>query len=473
MALGTTDEIKTPSRQEHSWLDPIRDLGIALTNWTIRYVPDPWVIAVILSVIVFVMALAWGKVTVPGAIAAWGKGFWTLLTFMAQFTFAIMVAYASAAAPVISRLFNYIGTRPNPDKPWQAVLTMACFSLFTAWLNWAVSITMSAMLAPYLAKNNLKTDFRLLVTGAYSGFATMWASGLSSTAPLLIATPENFLLKNGVIKELISVDRTILAPVNFLIILVVFVILCATIVILTPRPEKAYSLTKEEADNLIRVVDVNPPDNPTFAQKLNWWPGWNIMAGTTCIAYMIIAFQRNGVAAWNIDMYNLTFLILALFLTWRPAVLFDGFKKGITGTWGIISQYPLYGGIFGLIVFTNLGSFLTHVFASIATTHTYLPVIYWYSGLLSFFVPSAGAKWAMEAPYILPAGDAFGLSAASVTLAYTWGDMLTHFSQPFWAIAILDITKTSFGQIAGFCALLFIVYAIIMSGLVFLIPLHL
>jgi short-chain fatty acids transporter len=244
-------------------------------------------------------------------------------------------------------------------------------------------------------------------------------------------------------------------------------------VIITPRPEKAYTLTKEQARKLIRVATVSLPDNPTFAQKLNWWPGWSIIMVIVCIAYMIVSFKQIGAGAWTIDMYNLTFLIIALLLNWRPAVLFDGFKKGITGTWGILSQYPLYGGIFGLIVFTGLGKFLTHVFTSISTTHTFIPIIYWYSGLLSYFVPSAGAKFAMEAGYILPAGQTLGVSAASVTLAYTWGDMLTHLIQPFWAIAILDITETHFGQIAGFCALLFIVYAIIMSAMIFLIPLHL
>ena len=75
MQHGTLEEIKTPSDQGHSRLDPFRDLGIALTNWTIRYVPDTWVIAVILNVIVFSMALTWGKVTMMGAMAAWEKVF--------------------------------------------------------------------------------------------------------------------------------------------------------------------------------------------------------------------------------------------------------------------------------------------------------------------------------------------------------------------------------------------------------------
>jgi short-chain fatty acids transporter len=473
MQHQTGGQIEMESVPKRSWVDPIRDAGIALTNWTMRFVPDPWVIAVILSIVVFLMAMAWGEVNVPQAIGAWGKGFWALLTFMAEFTFTIMVAYACAAAPIMARLFDYISTRPNPDKPWQAVFTLAVFTMVIAWINWAASITMSALLAIYLAKNNPKTDFRLLVCTAYLGFATMWASGITSTAPLLIATPDNFLLKAGVLKELIPVTKTILTPVNFVIIIVAFVVLVITTTLLTPRPEKAYTLSKEQVDKLIRVSHLKRPENPTFAQKMNWWPGWNILMACACIGFMTYSFVHSGFAAWTIDMYNLSFLILALVLTMRPAVLFDGFKKGVTGTWGILSQFPIYGGIFGLIVFTNLGKFLTHVFASFATPATYLHIVYYYSGILSYFVPSAGSKWAIEAAYILPAGHALGISTAAVTLAYTWGDMLTHLIQPFWAIAILDITETRFGEIAGFSALIFVVYAILMSCLMFLIPLNL
>ncbi len=85
-------EIEIPIGQGKSWLDPFRDMGISLTNWTIRHVPDTWVIAVFLSVIVFAMALCWGGVTATEAVGAWGKGLWALLTLMAQYSFTIMIA---------------------------------------------------------------------------------------------------------------------------------------------------------------------------------------------------------------------------------------------------------------------------------------------------------------------------------------------------------------------------------------------
>jgi len=169
----------------------------------------------------------------------------------------------------------------------------------------------------------------------------------------------------------------------------------------------------------------------------------------------------------------MVFLTCALFLTGRPIIFLNACKKGVLGAWGILIQFPFYGGIFGLVSYTNLGHVITEFFTSIANERTFLPIVYWYSGILSYFVPSGGSKWAIEAPYLIPAAKSLGISPASVTLVYGWGDMLTHLIQPFWAIPILDITKTSFGQIAGFCAALFFIYAFIMTGFMFFFPLGL
>lgn len=426
-----------------------------------------------LSVTIFVMALVWGGVTPIAAIQAWGKGFWALLALMAQFSFSIVVAYACAAAPMVSRFLNRLGPVTNPDKPWQAILFMVLFSCLTGWINWAVTIIMSAMFVPYLARHNPKTDYRLLVAAAYAGIATMWHSGLSGSATLIVATPDNFLMKTGILTELISVDRTIFSSVNWLLIGVSVSIVAVVFFALTPRPEKAFTLSKKELDELIVSASAERPAQMTFSQRMNWCPGWNIICGVACLIYMVMTFRERGLSAWTIDMYNMVFLTCALFLTGRPIIFLNACKKGVLGAWGILIQFPFYGGIFGLVSYTNLGHVITEFFTSIVNERTFLPIVYWYSGILSYFVPSGGSKWAIEATYLIPVAKSLGISPASVTLVYGWGDMLTHLIQPFWAIPILDITKMSFGQIAGFCAALFFIYAFIMTGFTFFFPLGL
>ena len=90
-------------------------------------------------------------------------------------------------------------------------------------------------------------------------------------------------------------------------------------------------------------------------------------------------------------------------------------------------------------------------------------MIYWYSGVLSLFIPSGGSKWAVEAPYVVAAAKALSVPIPRAILAYAWGDMSTHFLQPFWAIPLLAIAKVEFKDIIGYLAILFVVNFVVVS----------
>ena len=72
---------------------------------------------------------------------------------------------------------------------------MSLFSMILAWLNWGLSLIASAMLALFIVRRNPKVDYRLLVAAAYLGLGCTWHAGLSGSATLLVATPDNFLIK--------------------------------------------------------------------------------------------------------------------------------------------------------------------------------------------------------------------------------------------------------------------------------------
>ena len=97
-------------------------------------------------------------------------------------------------------------------------------------------------------------------------------------------------------------------------------------------------------------------------------------------------------------------------------------------------------------------------------------MIYWYSGLLSLFIPSGGSKWAIEAPYVMAAAKALSVPAPHAILAYAWGDMSTHFLQPFWAIPLLAIARVEFKDIVGYLAILFVVNFVVVSAAFILMP---
>ena len=436
-------------------------LGLGLTRLTERWVPDSWVIAVVLTIIVAVLAMTIGGAAPGAALDAWGRGLSALLTLTMQFTLMMVVSYACAVSPPLKRLFDWLASRPHPERPRQAIVLMAFFSTVTAWLNWAFSLVVSAAFLPFVVRANPRADFRLLVTCAYLGIGTVWHTGLSGSAPLIIATPDNFLLKAGILHELIPTSRTMFAPFNLVYAVLAGLVGIAIVAALVPPAEHTLIVSGEQASRLETANRMKEkPEVMLPVDRMEWWPGWSLITGGAMLAYFGYQVQKVGLAqAWTIDSYNLVLFALAMLLHWYPKSFLGACEEGIKHTWGIVIQYPLYGGIFGLMSYTELGAVLTHFFVNVSSPRLFPVIIYVYSAILNYFVPSGGSKWIVEASYLIPAGQALGVSIPTVTLSYAYGDMTTNLIQPFWAIPILAVAGLRFGDIMGYCCIL--------SGLLF------
>jgi len=92
---------------------------------------------------------------------------------------------------------------------------------------------------------------------------------------------------------------------------------------------------------------------------------------------------------------------------------------------------------------------------------------------MNLFVPSAGSKWMIEAPFLIPAGESLDVSVVTITLAYAYGDSLTNLIQPFFAIPILAVTRLRFGDVVGYTFLVACVVFMVTSVAMFLLPTNL
>lgn len=449
--------------------------GMSLTRWTERWIPDSWVIAVMLTLVVALLALTVGGASPATVLTAWGDGLWALLSLTMQFTVMMVVAYACAVSPPLKRVFVWLASRPDPDKPRQAIILMAAFSTITAWLNWALCLVISAAFLPFIVRSNPRVDFRLLVTCAYLGVGTVWHTGLSGSAPLIIATPDNFLIQAGILSETIPTTQTMFAAFNLWYALVAGLVGILVAAILVPPAADAVTASAEQADRLEALNQpIQKPDATRPAEKMEWWPGWSLIASSAMLLYFGLQILEKGFGqTWTIDNYNLIFLALGLLLHWYPKSFLHACEQGIRNTWGIVIQYPLYAGIFGLMSYTALGEVLTAFFIDASSPRTFPSIVYLYSGVLNYFVPSGGSKWIVEASYLIPAGQTLGLSIPTVTLSYAYGDMTTNLLQPFWAIPILTVAGLRFGDIMGYCLLLAGFLVVFNLVALFLIPLQL
>lgn len=194
-----------------------------------------------------------------------------------------------------------------------------------------------------------------------------------------------------------------------------------------------------------------PPSPTTPAERLDAFVGWSWLAAALVAYPLGHSFLTRGFGAtWTIDSYNAVFLTAALLLHRRPISFLRACRAGVDTIWGIVVQFPLYAGIFGLMTMTPLGVWIGQGFASVAGPGSFPAVVYVYSAIMNLFVPSGGSKWLIEAPYLIPAGRGLGVSVTTVLFAYAYGDSTTNLIQPFYAIPILAVTRLRFGDIVGY-----------------------
>ena len=444
----------------------LQKLASASTRWSTRWVPDAWVIAVILTIVAYGLGLIFTKATAFQLIQNWGSGFWVLLSFGMQMCLIIMTGYILATTPIFSRLLNGLAGLPKSNKG--AIAMMALVSMGLAWINWGLSIVGSAVFVRFLVRKQKGVDYRLLVATAYLGLGTMWHSGLSASAPLLVATPKHFLEKDI---GIIPITETIFHPFNLLLALAVLVALTIAGPLMHPRKEETFEADPE----LIKEAGFEAPPKPkpadmTPALWVEHSPIINIIVAASGIIWLVWYFGKNGWAGINLDVVNFVFLIIGILLHWTPASFLKAAMEGGSFIWGVVVQFPFYAGIFGIIKFSGLAEVMGDWFTAIATKETYPFIVMWYSGILNYIVPSGGAKWAVEAPYIMAAGKTLGVSGPMTVIAYAWGDMITDVIQPFWAIPLLGVAKLNFRDIMGYCMIYFIIYMVIISAGFLLLP---
>ncbi|MFQ5514375.1 MAG: TIGR00366 family protein [Myxococcota bacterium] len=455
-------------------LDHLRDLGAWLTDLTERWVPDAWVICMILTAVALGLTIFGAGAGVEEAVLGWGAGVWNLLTLAMQFTLAMVAARACVSSRPVFRLLDRLAALPDPERPLQAVVLAALFSLVTGYLNWALCLVASALFVPFLCQRNPRADVRVVIAAAYLGLGTVWHCGLSGSAPLILATPGNPLLEPGsgtpVVERLYPVTETLFHPFNLVYMLLIGATGLLAIVLLHPRRD-VRTLSPEQIRAILPAPPDDPPSAPTPAGRLDGFRGW-IWLAAVLLAYPLghsIVTRGFGVS-WTINAYNVVFLTLALLLHGRPLPFLRACREGVDAAWGIILQFPFYAGIFGLMQNTSLGTWLGELFARLATTDTYPFVVYIYSGFMNLFVPSAGSKWLIEAPFLIPAGESLGVSPVTVLLSYAYGDSTTNLIQPFFAIPILAVTRMRFGDIVGYTFLVAAACFVVSSVAVFLMP---
>ena len=438
-------------------MDALGRIALALTRWSERWIPSSFVIAVLLTLLTAILALVLTPARPLQVLSYWGDGFWELLSFAMQMTLIMVTGYMVAASRPVDRALAWIATRPR--GPRSCVFLMAMLSMALGLVHWGLSIVVSAVLIRRFARHEPRVDYRLLITAGYLGMGLTWHAGLSASAPLLVATPGHFLEKEiGVV----PLSETVFSPFNLVLAGLVLAVFGLLVPALHPAPGRALTVGAADLAEEARVEE--PRQRGSFADWIDHWPALGWIVGAAGLLWLGRWFGEKGWTAITLNVVNFTFLMLAVALHGRASRLVAAAQEGVKLASGVVLQFPFYAGIYGILKGSGLADVLGNAFVSVASARTYPLLVYWYSGLVNYFVPSGGSKWAIEAPYILAAGKTLGVEPAKVVLSYAWGDMMTDVIQPFWAIPLLGVARLDFRAIAGYCAVIFLAYAALVSA---------
>ncbi len=176
--------------------------------------------------------------------------------------------------------------------------------------------------------------------------------------------------------------------------------------------------------------------------------------------YLAGVYMEKGLlAAVDLNTYNFAFLIVGMALHWTPRSYLSAAGRAVPMTSGVLLQFPLYAGIFGVLVGSGLTDVLAKFFVSISTQQTLPFVIGVYSAVLGLFLPSGGGKWIVEAPYVLEAANQLKVNLGWMVLVYNAAEALPNFINPFWMLPLLGLTGVKARDLAGYSILQLIILA--------------
>jgi short-chain fatty acids transporter len=443
-------------------------------SWSARWVPNSFAIACLLTLVTFVLVVTVAGKNPIAAEGYWTKGFWELLELAMQMSLIVLTGYIVAVSPAVSRLLEFVAGLASTERG--AVALMGLVSMTASWLHWGLGLIAGPIFLQFLVRKHPRIDYRLAVAAGYLGSSCTWHAGLSGSAPLLMATPKNFMEAQV---GLIPVSLTTFSGFNLLLTAAVVSVITVAVVRLYPRTsdvrtteevlgrETAASMEAAPVDAHAHAVERRP--GFSFAGFIENRYALNLVMGVLGVTAFWSLYAEGGYRV-SLNVFNFAFLFLALVLHPSPASFTRAAARGAGYLHGIVIQFPFYAGMYGLIRYSGLAEIIGRWFVSIATPRTFPVIVYWYSGILSYFIPSGGSKWAVEAPYVLSAAKTLGVAAPHAVLAYAWGDMSTHFLQPFWAIPLLAIARVEFKDIVGYLAVLFVVNFVLVSAAFMLLP---
>lgn len=497
----------------------ISRLGEALGRAFRATAPDPFVIALLLTLLTAVLAVGFGypgsavggqgerpdaaarllaTVDAWGAIARPDRGIWSLLAFSMQMCLVLVTGHAMAAAPPVRRAIERLAE--TPSTPRKAVVMVAVLTCVAGVVNWGLGLIVGALLArdvgSAMRRRGFDVPMGLLAAAGYSALL-VWHGGLSGSAPLSVTTVGN-ALKTFSGEQLrafgaipsgadpgtsagqgwIGLGRTLGSNLNLIVTGGLLVLIPSTYALLTPNVRRAGSGPVIRVDHVrtdgvsARSVErVEGPDSgpgrvPDWLERS---PIPAIVLASLILCATVRFTMQLGPARLGLDQINGLMLALGLVLHGGLRPYAAAAEEGARGCAGIIVQFPLYAGIMAMMESSGLARAFAQTLTDLGTERTAPVFSFLGAAVVNVFVPSGGGQWAIQGPIALDAGASLGIPPERMVMSVAYGDQLTNMLQPFWALPLLAITRTRASEVVGYTALVMVVAGVWIAGCLLLV----
>ena len=444
-----------------------------------RWLPSPFTIAVILTVVA--AGLAMTTVAPNEVLDAWAQGLWNpgLIRFGFQAMFMLVLGHVLALAPpvlrALSRAIDWIVKSPE-----NAPAKVAFLSMMLGWLNWGLGLIAGAILVRGVmdrrrtqgAGSPLESvSLGVLGAAGYTGLL-VWHGGLGGSAPLKVAESGHLasLIPYATwldeVPDALTLSQTALTGWSQAVTLSVMVVVVLTFLWLGRRVGAGEANALPQANPTLQASEEHGDGG--LADVLDRRKAVAYVLGTACLVGALSWAANSGpwtkLAFVTPDWINMVLLGAAMLAHGQVRGMLRALDEAISGASGILVQFPLYFGIMGMVSGTGLGTLLADSLVG-ATSAVWLPeALFVSSGVLNVFVPSGGGQWAVQGPLVLEACHALGLPLERGIMAMAFGDELTNMLQPFWALPLLGITGLSARDILPYSLLVMGVAGTVMVG---------
>lgn len=489
----------------------LQTLGSFFVRLSHRYIPNPLIFALLLSIVIYVLGITTTDTTPFKMIEYWYGGFWNLLGFGMQMVALLLFGYVLASSPPVRAVISWAARFPRNSG--QAIVLITVLAMVFSLINWGLGLIVGAIAAKEVCRQararGIRVHFPLAAAAGFSALM-VFACGFSATAPLLMAGEGHFLFKEF---GQVPITRTILTPYNLIIVLAWMVVMPFVYRAMQPAAHEIEEIPADDdaaaapaagaqpataagrpgggspepvasyriADDGTAVATMAPPVVGSASAELGFsiaerldkarWLSWAFAAAG--LSYIVYHFSTKGFDL-NLNIVNFMLLVAGVLAYRTPIDYVHAIDDAARACGQIVLQFPFYAGLMGMMAGSGLITMFSNWMVAISTPETFPVVAFISAAIVNVFVPSAGGQWAIQGAPLMEAARQLGVDYGVTIMAFTYGDQLTNGIQPFWMLPLLGVTFLKAREICGYTAVIMIVaFFIFALGLTFLPPLFL